>query len=40
MNIRKSNSVQEWLPFKEILKNGILKLKDDSLIKNIRNKTN
>ena len=33
MNIRKSNSVQEWLPFKEILKNGILKLKDDSLIK-------
>ena len=30
------NSVQDWLPFSEILENGIIKLKDNSYIKIIK----
>ena len=33
MNLKTINSVQEWLPFKEILDNGIIELKDFSYIK-------
>ena len=33
MKFNKNNSVQEWLPFDEILENGIIKLKDNSLAK-------
>ena len=33
MNLSTINSVQEWLPFKEILDNGIIELKDYSYLK-------
>ena len=33
MKKRRSNSVQEWLPFEDILENGIIKLKNNSYIK-------
>lgn len=33
MKIEQINSVQEWLPFKEILDKGIIKMKDSSYIK-------
>lgn len=32
----KKNKVQDWLPYKEILNNGIIKMKDNSYIKIIR----
>lgn len=32
----KNNSIQEWLPFERILKNGIIKLKNNSYIKIIK----
>ncbi len=35
-NIKTINSVQEWLPFNEILDNGIIKLKDNSYVKIIK----
>ncbi len=31
--MKKNNSIQEWLPFEKILKNGIIKLKNNSYIK-------
>ena len=31
--MNKSYSVQEWLPFENILDNGIIKLKDSSYVK-------
>lgn len=34
--MKKSNSIQEWLPFERILKNGIIKLKNNSYIKIIK----
>ena len=34
--MKKINSVQEWLPFDEILNNGIIKLKDNSYVKIIK----
>jgi hypothetical protein len=34
--VKKINSVQEWLPFDEILNNGIIKLKDNSYVKIIK----
>ena len=34
--MKKINSVQEWLPFEEILQNGIIKLKDESYVKIIK----
>ena len=33
MKVKKFYSVQDWLPFKKILDNGIILLKDDSYIK-------
>ena len=33
MKIEQINSVQEWLPFAEILDKGIIKMKDSSYIK-------
>ena len=36
LNLKTINSVQEWLPFKEILDNGIIELKDFSYIKIIK----
>lgn len=33
MKLNKINSVQEWLPYEEILPNGVIKLKDNSLVK-------
>jgi len=33
LNLKTINSVQEWLPFKDILDNGIIELKDFSYIK-------
>ena len=30
------NSVQEWLPFNELLEDGIIKLKNNSFIKIIK----
>lgn len=34
--MKKNNSIQEWLPFERILKNGIIKLKNNSYIKIIK----
>jgi conjugal transfer ATP-binding protein TraC len=34
--VKKINSVQDWLPFEDILNNGIIKLKDSSLVKVIK----
>lgn len=34
--MKKINSVQDWLPFEDILNNGIIKLKDSSLVKVIK----
>ena len=36
MNKNKNCSVKEWLPFKEIFENGIIKLKNNSLAKIIK----
>ena len=36
MNFKKVNSVQQWLPFEDILENGIIKLKDNSYVKIIK----
>ncbi len=36
MEKQKNKSVQEWLPFQEILNNGIIKLKDNTYIKIIK----
>ena len=36
MNLKKVNSVQQWLPFEDILENGIIKLKDNSYVKIIK----
>ena len=36
MNKEENNSVQEWLPYEEILENGIIKLKNNSFIKIIK----
>ena len=36
MNKKENNSVQEWLPYEEILENGIIKLKNKSYIKIIK----
>ena len=34
--MKKNNFIQEWLPFERILKNGIIKLKNNSYIKIIK----
>ena len=36
MKINKINSVQNWLPFDQVLDNGIIKLKDNSYVKIIK----
>ena len=36
MKKKSINSVQEWLPFDEILENGIIKLKDETYVKIIK----
>lgn len=36
MKEQKNNSVQSWLPFEEILENGIIKLKNNNYIKIIK----
>ena len=36
MKKQENNSVQEWLPFEQILDNGIIKLKNDEYIKIIK----
>ena len=36
MKQQENNSVQEWLPFEQILDNGIIKLKNDEYIKIIK----